>query len=168
MTLSCALCCKQRFGGAKEDLHRCNEPADMAPLLTDDAISRCWRICSLQVVFIFNCVEKYQMSTCSAWSFSLSLMMALARATLFFMPPDSSPGNKGSTPDKPTAFNACATSSCRSSFQLRLHVTNTAVEYPAPECAASKTTGIIFLFASMLYECSADRMATSPARVSMK
>ena len=71
-----------------------------------------------------TCSQNIRMHTCSALSFSLSLMMALASATLFFMPPDSSPGKRGSTPDSPTAFRACATSSyicCPLSVRCSIH-----------------------------------------------
>jgi len=57
--------------------------------------------------------------TCSEVSFSSSRMMARARATRFFMPPDSSAGISPSTPLSPTCARLRATSSCtppRSAF----------------------------------------------------
>mmetsp|Transcript_3587 Transcript_3587/g.10425 ORF Transcript_3587/g.10425 Transcript_3587/m.10425 type:complete len:174 (-) Transcript_3587:837-1358(-) len=49
--------------------------------------------------------------TCSEVSFSSSRMMARARATRFFMPPDSSAGMRLSTPLRPTCPRLRATSS---------------------------------------------------------
>lgn len=97
----------------------------MLSLMTQALCMGKWRMPVLKhTVAECTCSPSIRMHTCSALSFSLSLIMALASATLFFMPPDSSPGKRGSTPDSPTAFRACATSSyicCPLSVGTLLH-----------------------------------------------
>ena len=61
--------------------------------------------------------QKYPQShpkrfACSEVSWASSRMMALASATRFFIPPDSSEGMSFSTPERPTFLSASATRRC--------------------------------------------------------